>query len=65
MKNIDPLLLENQINNIWNEKEDIESNSSKEAINNSLKLLDNGILRVAEKKIMSGWFFSGLKKLFC
>ena len=62
MKNIDPLLLENQINNIWNEKEDIESNSSKEAINNTLKLLDNGNLRVAEKKDNDWVVFQWLKK---
>ena len=50
MNDIDPVMLESQINDIWNEKEVIKSDSSINAINNSLKLLDSGQLRVAEKK---------------
>ncbi len=50
MNDIDPVMLESQINDIWNEKEGIKSDSSINGINNSLKLLDSGQLRVAEKK---------------
>ncbi len=62
MKNVDLAMLENQINNIWSKKEEIKSTSSINAINNSLKLLDSGQLRVAEKKGNEWVVFQWLKK---
>ena len=59
---------ENIINEAWNNKDQVNSKSSKKllsAISKTIDLLDVGKIRVAEKKMMNGPLISGLKKQFC
>ena len=56
------------INEAWNKKEKISKTSDKkiiEAIEETIDLVYQGILRVAEKKESNGWSTNGLKKQFC
>ena len=58
--------IEKSINEAFNKKDKIKS--SDEAINNlvreTIDLLDNGKIRVAEKKVINGKLINGLKKLY-
>ena len=59
---------ESIINGAWNDKDQVNSKSSRKllnAINKTINLLDVGKIRVAEKKIMNGSLISGSKKQFC
>ena len=58
---------ENIINEAWNNKDQVNSKSSKKllnAISKTIELLDVGKIRVAEKKITNAPLINGLKKQF-
>ena len=59
--------IEKTINAAFENKTKLDSSdkSINELVRETIDLLDNGKIRVAEKKVTNGKLINGLKKLYC